>query len=154
MVGSTNSRGFELYAILGEIYGSGLPLGFLLVKNNNGAAGGTQRCLEAFIGHFTEAWNLVPITTHTDKNASEINSFRTTIPESKHQLCFWHALRAVRSRLKILRRQPRYYNVEDARREFLWISKDFLPTTQQDGSEVQHNFHFFEFIRVAEIFPR
>ncbi|EJD54251.1 hypothetical protein AURDEDRAFT_156030 [Auricularia subglabra TFB-10046 SS5] len=107
----TNSRRFELYALLGEAYGSALPLGFLLLSNNGGAAGGTQRCLEKFIAHFTEKLDNI-IFTHTDKNLPEINAFRAKV------------------RLAILRRQPAFYNVKAACAEFSWIDPTFLPLAQ------------------------
>ena len=42
LVGDTNGSHFELYALLGEAYGTGLPLGFLLLSSKGGAPGGIQ----------------------------------------------------------------------------------------------------------------
>ncbi|KZV79202.1 hypothetical protein EXIGLDRAFT_661315 [Exidia glandulosa HHB12029] len=129
----TNGRRFELYALIGEAYGSGLPLGFLLLQNNGGAEGGIQRCLEQFIKHFVDQMPSI-LYTHTDKNLPEINAFRAVATWTKHQLCFWHALRAVKTRLSILRRQPAHYDVATACSEFSWIQADFLPLRQRDGN--------------------
>lgn len=56
--------------------------------------------------------------------------------DAKHQLCFWHCMRAVKTCLKILRRTPGYYDVAEARREFYWIDKDFVPIGQMDEKTV------------------
>jgi hypothetical protein len=131
LVGETNGSRFELYALLGEVYGSGLPLGFLLLQSQGGGAkGGTERVIRQFLRHFKTRWDLSVIRTHSDKNMSEINSLRGEFPSSKHQLCFWHVLRAVKTRLQILRRTPAYYNVADAKDEFPWIDEGFVPLSQ------------------------
>lgn len=121
-----------MYALLGEGYGSGLPLGFLLIQNKGGQEGGTQRCLEQFIGYFYDRLETI-LFGHTDKNMPEINAFRAVLRAAKHQLCFWHALRAIKTRLSILRRQPAHYDVDSARAEFDFIAADFLPKRQRDG---------------------
>ena len=54
------------------------------------------------------------------------------IPAAKHQLCFWHALRAIKKRLAKLRRAPAHYDVEAAHAEFHWIDKSFVPIKQSD----------------------
>jgi hypothetical protein len=68
----------------------------------------------------------------SDKEWQEINSFLAEHPEAKHQLCFWHCLRAIKKRLSILRRTPAFYRVDDAMREFLFIDKSFVPVGQRD----------------------
>ncbi|KAJ7212431.1 hypothetical protein C8J57DRAFT_1539110 [Mycena rebaudengoi] len=61
---------------------------------------------------------------------SEINAFLAKYPNAKHQLCFWHALRAIKTRLAILRRVPAHYAVESAHAEFNWIDEKFVPVSQ------------------------
>jgi transposase-like protein len=74
-----------------------------------------------------------PAITLTDKDFSEINAFRATFPDAKHQLCFWHVLRAVKTRLSILRRRPAFYNVEDFINEFgEKVDKNFVPEGQNN----------------------
>ena len=51
-------------------------------------------------------------------------------PHAKHQLCFWHALRALKQYLSKTKDAPGSYNVEEAQWEFSYISSDFLPITQ------------------------
>ncbi|THU75985.1 hypothetical protein K435DRAFT_601431, partial [Dendrothele bispora CBS 962.96] len=112
---NTNGSRYELYALLGELYGSGCPLGYLLLQSpKEGEAGVKQRFISCFLEHFKTHYGLDPSFTLTDKNLSEINAFLETYPNAKHQLCFWHALRAIKTRLSILRRQPKYYNVTEA----------------------------------------
>jgi hypothetical protein len=95
-----------------------------------------ERYIHAFLEHFKINHKLKPIFTLSDKDLSEINAFLKAFPEAKHQLCFWHALRAVKSRLSILRRQPKYYNVTDAKNEFGdEIDRNFVPVGQVSEAE-------------------
>ena len=134
--GETNGSRFELYALLGEAYGTGLPLGFILLLSNGGAAGGIQRYLTKFISHIQEKWRINTVVGLSDKNMSEINSCRVTISTRKHQLCFWHGVTAVKKRLSTLRRMPAFYDVEKACAEFSWIDKSFVPIAQHAGDQV------------------
>jgi len=40
--GETNSSKYKLFGLMGEAYGSGLPLGFLLIISHGGASGGLE----------------------------------------------------------------------------------------------------------------
>jgi hypothetical protein len=135
--GNTNGSRFELYAILGEVYGSGLPLGYILVQSNGPESGGKEKVLREFLHYLKKSWNLRIIITLSDKDWSEINAFQAEFPEAKHQLCFWHALRSVKKRLSILRRAPAHYDVEAAHKEFNWIDRDFVPIAQYHGVKVR-----------------
>ncbi|KAF7779001.1 hypothetical protein Agabi119p4_3346 [Agaricus bisporus var. burnettii] len=127
----TNGSNFEIFALLGELHGSGCPLGYLFIKSDqSGQAGGKERFITEFLAHFKSFWKINAIVTLTDKDQSEINAFRKVFPHAKHQLCFWHCLRAIRSRLSILRRQPKFYDVLEARKEFLYIDETFIPIAQ------------------------
>lgn len=75
--------------------------------------------------------------TLSDKDWSEIGACQDIFPDAKHQLCFWHCLRAVKKRLAILRRQPGPYNVEQAIAEFSFIDPTFLPLAQRPTSAPQ-----------------
>lgn len=117
--------------MLGEIYGSGCPLGYILIQSApRSAQGGKQRYLEDLLKHFKGTWNIQAKVTLTDKDLSEINAFRAIYPEAKHQLCFWHCLRALKKRLSILRRGPAFYNVDEAKREFEFVDITFVPRGQ------------------------
>ncbi|RDX42198.1 hypothetical protein OH76DRAFT_1314939, partial [Lentinus brumalis] len=133
---STNGSRYELYALLGEVYGSGLPLGFLLLRSSpEGEKGGKERFLTAFLTAVRDEWHIEAVFTLTDKDWSEINAFRATYPHAKHQLCYWHCLRAIKTRLSILRRMPAYYNAEEAHKEFSWIDEDFVPSQQRTDTD-------------------
>ncbi|KAG6806913.1 hypothetical protein H0H92_009581, partial [Tricholoma furcatifolium] len=95
---NTNKSNYEVYALLGEFYGSGFPLGYLLIQSHEGAQkGGKERFITHFLNHFKVTWDIRPIVTLTDKDIAEINAFRTVYPDAKHQLCFWHCLRAIKT---------------------------------------------------------
>ena len=136
ILGETNGGKFELYALLSEAYGTGLPLGFVLLMSHRGAQGGIQRYLTTFLQHFETEWGIQPLIGLSDKNASEINSMLTTVSKKAHQLCFWNNVTAVRKRLSILCCQPAYYNVSNAREEFPWIDPNFVPVGQEGIHQV------------------
>lgn len=122
--------------MLGEIYGSGAPLGYLLVQSSpESAPGGKEQFLRQLLEHFKTVWKVRAIATLSDKDWSEINAFLAKYPEAKHQLCFWHALRAVKTRLSILRRVPAHYAVDMAHAEYNWIDKTFVPISQSQEAE-------------------
>ena len=98
-VGNTNGGNFELFSAVADVKGSGIPLAFLLIRTSKEArSGAKQAVLEQFLGQL-KARGVQPEFTLTDKDWSEINAMRATWPEAKHQLCFWHALRALKQRL-------------------------------------------------------
>ncbi|KAF5361380.1 hypothetical protein D9758_006193 [Tetrapyrgos nigripes] len=112
---NTNGSKYELYALLGE----------------SGEAGVKEDYICSFLEHFKARYDLNPSFTLSDKDLSEINAFLKAFPEAKHQLCFWHCLRAVKQQLSILQRPPKFYNVTEARNEFGdAINKNFVPVGQ------------------------
>ncbi|KAF5366172.1 hypothetical protein D9758_005759 [Tetrapyrgos nigripes] len=134
---NTNGSRYELYALLGEVYGSGCPLGFLLLQSpQKGDAGVKEDYILCFLEHFKTKYALDPLFTLSDKDLSEINAFLKAFPSSKHQLCFWHCLRAVKQRLSILRRPPKFYDVTKTRNEFGdEIDKNFVPVGQVNEAD-------------------
>ena len=128
---NTNGSRFEVYALLGEIYGSGCPMGYILIQTSeNKQTGGKERYLTELLSYFKTTWKIKALVTLTDKDISEINAFLKVYPEAKYQLCFWHCLHAIKSRLSILRRKPKYYDVKEAMKEFDWIEETFVPIAQ------------------------
>ncbi|KAF8575660.1 hypothetical protein K439DRAFT_1623434 [Ramaria rubella] len=99
----TNGSRFELYAPIGEAYGSRLPLGFILLASNGGASGGTQHHLTPFLKHFETNYGIEPVVGLSDKYFPEINSMQVSLSGRKHQLCFWHGVTALKKRLTFLR---------------------------------------------------
>lgn len=130
-LGNTNGSRYEVFALFGETYGSGAPLGYLCLQSRTRDEGGKTRYLWQFLRHFRQQWAVCPTFTLSDKDWSEINAFLQEFGDAEHQLCFWHALRALKKRLAILRRQPAFYNVQNARLEYDWIDANFVPAQQQ-----------------------
>jgi hypothetical protein len=122
-------------------------LGYLLVQSSpQSAAGGKEKYLRQLLAHFKNVWKIRALITLTDKDWAEINAFLAEYPEAKHQLCFWHALRAVKTRLAILRRAPAHYAVAVAHAEFDWIDTKFVPLSQLeeiDGDSVSFVLCYF-----------
>jgi hypothetical protein len=114
-----------VFALLGELYGSGCPIGYLLIQSVENDPGGKEHLITDLLAHLRDKCGIRPIITLSDKDFSEINAFLQVFPWAKHQLCFWHCLRAVKTRLSILRRQPKHYDALEAKKEFDWIDKDF-----------------------------
>ncbi|KAM6491726.1 hypothetical protein JOM56_012766 [Amanita muscaria] len=108
----TNKSGYEVYALLGEIYGSGSPLGYLLLKSSGeGVAGGKEKYITSLLSYFKTQWNVKPLFTLTDKDLSEINA-------------------SVKMRLSILKRRPKHYDILEACKEFPYINQNFVPIGQ------------------------
>ncbi|KAG6848130.1 hypothetical protein H0H93_003112 [Arthromyces matolae] len=95
-------------------------------------SGGKERFITDFLASFRDTWGIEPQFTLTDKDFSEINGFQNVYPNAKHQLCFWHCLRAVKQRLATLRRRPKHYHVLDAKAEYSWIDEKFVPVSQSE----------------------
>ena len=135
--GKCAAGGWELFALMGEAYGSGLPLGYIFIHSDGeGDTGAKERLLTQFFGHFVNTWQIKPIVTLCDKDWSEINALKNAFPGVKIQLCYWHALRAVKERLKILKRQPGKYDVHRARDELDWIDPSFVPVKELSDEQV------------------
>ncbi|THH12617.1 hypothetical protein EW146_g7526 [Bondarzewia mesenterica] len=132
---NTNGSRYEVYVLLGEVQGFGLPLGYLLIQSNAATHGAKENLLRQLLRHVRKK-KIKPSFTLSDKDFAEINAFRHVFPEAKHQLCFWHVIRAVKKRLSILRRAPAYYDAKAAQAEFHWVSQDFLPVGQS-GDKLQ-----------------
>ncbi len=96
--GNTNGSRFEVYTLLGKVYGSGCPLGYLLIQSNNGQEGEKEKYIRKLLEHFRVTWELRVLETLSDKDITEINAFLAELP-AKHQLCFWHCLRAIKVRM-------------------------------------------------------
>lgn len=129
--GNTNGGNFELFAAVADAEGSGIPLAYLLIKTTKEAASGAkERVLKQFLGHLKKC-GVNPEFTLTDKDWSEINAMRSTWPDAKHQLCFWHALRALKQRLSKTKDTPAMYDAVAAKQEFSFIDSCFVPAAQQ-----------------------
>lgn len=104
-------------------------MGYLLIQSNNGDAGEKEKYIRKLLEHFRVTWEVRLLETLSDKDITEINAFLAELPV-KHQLCFWHCLRAIKVRLAILARHPAFYDADEAFKEFDWIDKSFVPVNQ------------------------
>ncbi len=102
----TNNAGMDLFAVLGEVDGTGVPLAYCFVgiykDNAKGARlaepGATTAILDQFLRPL-QASGFNPTFFGTDKDFSEIEAIRQVWPDVTIQLCFWHARRAIRTKL-------------------------------------------------------
>lgn len=101
----------------------------------NADEGAKQAVLESFLKQL-KRHGVNPKFTLTDKDWSEINAMRAVWPRAKHQLCFWHALRALKKRLAKPKGGPTYYNAETAHAEFSFIDLRFVPISQQGDKKI------------------
>ncbi|KAJ7619329.1 hypothetical protein FB45DRAFT_839733, partial [Roridomyces roridus] len=122
----TNRSGYECYAVLGEVHGSGVPLGFLFLKSKNPEVNAKEDYIRRCLRHFVVTHKLDVDQCVTDKDITEINAMLAEIPAGvKYQVCFWHAIRIVKGRLCVLARRPAPYDGNAAFRCFDWIDRTF-----------------------------
>ena len=87
-LGNTNGSRYELYALLGEVYVSGMPLGYLLVQSTpESVPGGKEKFLRQLLAHFRKVWKVRALITLTDTDWAKINAFLAEYTDAKHQLC-------------------------------------------------------------------
>ncbi|KAI9056968.1 hypothetical protein FKP32DRAFT_1584478 [Trametes sanguinea] len=127
---NTNGGNFELFAAVADANGSGIPLAFMFIRTTDAASGAKQTMLERFLGSL-KALGVKPEFTLSDKDWSEINAMDAVWPEAKHQLCFWHAVRALKQRLCKSKDSPAPYDAAEAKRHFAFIDPGFVPMAQQ-----------------------
>ncbi|EIW53150.1 uncharacterized protein TRAVEDRAFT_100951, partial [Trametes versicolor FP-101664 SS1] len=128
---NTNGGNFELFSAVADANGAGIPLAFIFIRTTKDVgAGAKQAVLTRFLERLKEL-GVDPEFTLTDKDFSEINAMGATWKYAKHQLCFWHGLRAVKQRLCKNKHVPAPYNASAARSEFSFIDPHFLPAAQR-----------------------
>ena len=139
----TNNAGMDLFSILAEVDGTGIPLAYCFTQMaNSGAsssrsdAGAQINLLDQFLRPLREL-GFRPTFFGVDKDTAEISAVRQVWPETNIQLCYWHSKRALRTKLKDSKKtssQSRYFPV-DAQKlipelEICWGS---VPTRRPDG---------------------
>ena len=133
----------SLSAVLAELDGTGVPLCYLLLGINSSKpeststpAGATTCILRQFLQPLKD-YGFNPAFFGCDKDKAEISAIRLVWPNTKIQLCFWHAKRAIRNKLQDSGKthtQKRYFP-EEAKLlvptlEICWGSN---PTCRPDG---------------------
>lgn len=102
----TNSSGADLFAVLAEADGAGVPIGYIFVEKRGVADSGRRSedgAMTALIAEFLkQVWNagFRPRFFGTDKDSAEISALGSIFSAAKHQLCWWHVKRAIRQKLK------------------------------------------------------
>ena len=102
----TNSAGIDLFAVLAEVDGTGVPLAYCFAETLASEDGKKQKDSGAITCLLTQF--LRPLKTSgfrptffgSDKDFSEIGAIKQIWPDTTIQLCYWHAKCAIRDKLK------------------------------------------------------
>src|SRR5882757_9073849 len=86
----------ELFAVVADMLGEGLPLSYLFITTEENAAPLTKQNALIVWMNSIRSLGIDPRFTLSDKDQSEINTLKEVWPDAKHQLCLWHILRALR----------------------------------------------------------
>ena len=99
----TNNAGLDLFSVLAEVDGTGVALAYCFVgiadETRRAQPGALTNILQQFLGRIRQA-GFSPTFFGTDKDQSEINAVQQVWPRTTLQLCYWHAKRAIRTKLK------------------------------------------------------
>lgn len=139
----TNNSGMELFAVLAEFDGSGIPLCYLFLETRpleNGDKRADPGAIAHVLAQFLRRLKISgfnPAFFGCDKDESEIAAIQQVWPSTRIQLCFWHAKRAIRAKLKDSHKTStqNHYFTSDAQKlipdlEICWGS---LPIRRPDG---------------------
>ena len=124
----------ELFVIITDMLGEGLPLSYLFITTEAKAALHTKQNALIEWMKVIHSLRIKPQFTLSDKDQSEINALREVWPQAKHQLCFWHVLRAIKQRLS-QNENPGLYNALEAKGTFQEIDLAFVPVGQLSTEE-------------------
>ena len=101
----TNNAGMDLFALLAEFDGTGIPLGYCFIQvtpmepSRRSEQGALTGILVQFLRRF-QLLGLNPSFFGIDKDHSEIGAVTQVFPDAKVQLCFWHSKRAIRQKMR------------------------------------------------------
>jgi hypothetical protein len=122
----TNSGGMDLFAVLAEVEGTGVPLAYCLVeilkppqakpadKPIRADPGAITYIIQQFLERL-KGFGFNPRCFAIDKDQAEISAVTTVWPGVKVQLCYWHVKRAVSTKLnssKSTKTQDHYWPEE------------------------------------------
>ena len=122
----------ELFAAVSDMLGEGLPLSYLFITTEANAAPYTKQNALIEWMKALRLLGIAPRFTLSDKDQSEINALGEVWPEAKHQLCFWHVLRAIKRRLS-QNEPPGLYSALEANAKFKEIDLGFVPLRQMSA---------------------
>jgi hypothetical protein len=130
----TNRAGFELFGVVANVYGSGYPVGYLIVKIENvpqsGQASARIDTLKLFFQTMKNQ-GLNPTFMFCDKDVAEIRAVEETWQHNDHpivRLCLWHQKRAIKFKLSQQKTAilP-IYDPAAAHLEFDFVDATFIP---------------------------
>ncbi|KAF8577145.1 hypothetical protein K439DRAFT_1649156 [Ramaria rubella] len=125
-----NRQNFELFRAVAEVQGIGIPISYLLISTTKSTPKGSKEKIIAKWLQSLKDKGIHPEFVLTDKDQSEINAVKLVWPHAKDQLCFWHALHAVKQRLAKNKSMPVHYNSTQARESSNFIQASFVPKGQ------------------------
>ena len=142
----TNNAGMDLFAILAELDGTGIPLAYCFVQTisvedtRHSGPGALTAILDQFL-RVLKSEGLDPAFFGVDKDFSEIAAVKQVFPSAEVQLCFWHAKRAIQQKMRDASKtktQAKYFPAEaQAIVPSLEICWGSMPTRRPQGD------HFF-----------
>jgi hypothetical protein len=144
----TNNAGMDLFAVLAEVEGTGVPLAYCFMEVFENDAKGERHAMpgatSSVLCQFLQPLRLSglnPTFFGTDKDMAEIFAVRQTWPNVTVQLCYWHARRAIRTKLAASQKKATQneYRPDEAQMlipelEICWGS---MPIRRPDG---QHRY--------------
>lgn len=100
----TNVNKAELFGIIAEENGTGIPIGYMLMENkptvdSEAFPGEVTSCCTRFFQYAFQN-GLNPRMIHTDKSAAEINAIKAVWPGSEQKLCAWHVNKDINERFQ------------------------------------------------------
>jgi hypothetical protein len=118
-----------------EANGSGIPLSYFFISTTKAAVRGAKEAMLVKWLTSLKKRGIHPEFILTDKDQSEINAVNSVWPNTKHQLCFWHALRAVKQWLCQNKTTPAFYDPKKVQEDpaFKFIDECFIPKGQYTG---------------------
>jgi hypothetical protein len=130
----TNRVGFELFGVIANVYGSGYPIAYLIMKVDTTVPNDQESQRIAVLKLFFQTMKnqgLNPTFMFCDKDRSEINAIEATWHNNDNpilRLCLWHLKRAVK--FKLQSQKPHIlpvYDAQAAHSEFPFVDTNFLP---------------------------
>ncbi|KAE8218322.1 hypothetical protein CF319_g7780 [Tilletia indica] len=95
----TNSSGHDLFAVLAEVDGTGVPLMYLLLDTKDMRGDGRRIEILSQVLAMLKGMGISPLFVGCDKESAELRAIGQVWPDAKIQLCYWHVRRALRQRL-------------------------------------------------------
>ncbi|TFK96094.1 hypothetical protein BDV98DRAFT_516418, partial [Pterulicium gracile] len=87
----TNSKHLKLYAIIAEVDGAGVPIGYCLLSTASALnPGKRKRALLRWATALQEHYDLDSAFVHPNQDVAEIGMVRDWWPLAKIQICWWH----------------------------------------------------------------